>query len=153
MITQALKELIAEAFQGVQLGSGVGLWQGEAVDDYKSETEQAIERLKDEKLDWSKIPDEHLYGCEVSLCYFDPEGMRFHLPAFLLAEIDGKTNTGPLFHLTSLDEYALSKFALLTEPQRVSVIAFLRWCLENPDYESSRADIERALREYWEARI
>lgn len=102
MITQALKDLIAEAFQGVQLGSGVGLWQGEAIDDYKSEAAQAIERLKDEKLDWSKIPDEHLYGCELSLCYFDPEGMRFHLPAFLLAEIDGKTNTGPLFHLTSL---------------------------------------------------
>lgn len=151
MTRQELKDVISRAFSDVQLGSGIGLWEGDAIDDYRSEAEQTIARLRDEKLDWSRISADSLYRCEVSLCYFDAEGMRFHLPAFLLAEIDGELNSGPLFHLTSLDEFALSKFALFTVEQRRAVVAFLRWCLENPDYECSCTEINRALDEYWDA--
>jgi len=153
MTSQELKNLISDAFRGVQLGSGIGLWEGEAIDDYKSDGEQTIERLKDEKLDWSRIPADALYRCDASLCYMDAEGVRFHLPAFMVAEIDGKTNSGPVFHLTSLDDYALAKFELLTEQQRFAVIAFLRWCLESRDYEYCYKNIGRALNEYWDVKI
>lgn len=81
------EELIAKieaAFAGVTLEDGVGLHEGQGLDDYLSEEECARLRMKDETQDWYKIPILDLYLCHTSLFYFDAKGMRFHLPQILL---------------------------------------------------------------------
>jgi hypothetical protein len=149
MHDEQLIALIRGAFADVTLGEGVGLREGMAMDGYKSDAEQAIERQADEKHDWPRIPDEDLKRYSCALCYMDEEGMRFHIPAFMLADIKRSTRVC-LFHLTSLDEYTLSQFGLLTAAQRGAVIAYLRWSREQYDNYPDRDAIDRALREYWE---
>ena len=79
---------IKEAFRGVTLGNGVGLWEGRALDDYDDERGIASARLRDQRSDWSAIPVEDLCECESSLTFADQEGVRFLLPAFMLAELE-----------------------------------------------------------------
>lgn len=142
--------LIRDAFEGVTLGDGVGLVQGQALDDYADGKEVAACRARDEKEYWGAIAAADLSRCHSSLSFFDAEGMRFHLPAFLLAELEGRLSIGVIFHLVQLDDYAKSKLALLSPAQRGAVREFLALCARDPDYEYERPQIERALREYWE---
>ena len=87
---QHLIHTIQQAFSGVTLGNGIGLSEGNAMDDYALAEERTRCRKQDEHTHWHKIPIELLNQYYVALCYFDPEGMRFHLPAFLIADLQGQ---------------------------------------------------------------
>ena len=141
--------LVREAFGGVDLGGGVGLWQGQALDDYADEKAIAVARLRDEKRDWSAISVDDLNCCHSSLCFFDAEGMRFHLPAFLLAELNETLSHGVLFNLTDLNDYGRSQFAVLSTAQRKAVREFLLLFKDDPNCEFERPVIERALADFW----
>src|SRR5687767_4152799 len=75
MATLQLCERIEAAFDGVTLGKGVGLHEGQAIDDYEDASTRGAYRAKDEKKDWRKIPAEALNRCSSSLSFFDAEGM------------------------------------------------------------------------------
>jgi len=79
---------IHDAFKDVKLEDGIGLWEAQGYDDRLSNLECKKLRAKDEINDWTKIPVIHLYQCSSSLSFFDAKGMRFHLPIFLLLDID-----------------------------------------------------------------
>jgi hypothetical protein len=144
-----VEQLIRAAFEGVTLGRGVGLWQGQALDDYADEAAIAEHRLRDEKEDWTRLTIEDLNRCHSSLSFFDADGMRFHLPAFLLAELEGTLSNGVLFYLTNLDDYGRSHFRSLTDAQRAAVRQFLLLFKDDSDFTFERPDIERALNEFW----
>lgn len=143
-----LCEVISQAFHGVKLGSGIGLFQGQGLDDYADEATCAAYREKDEKEDWSRISAEDLNRCHSSLSFFDAEGMRFHLPAYLILDLQGCCDMGITFHLT----YALGdqpKFSLLSPEQRLSVRSFLLFLLDDPNQVFDHPDIQHALDHYW----
>ncbi len=75
--------------------------------------------------------------------------MRFHLPAFILAEIQGKIDELSVFHLTQLDEYAQSRLNLFNQAQKRAVTQYLNWCLEQDEYRYEQSAIVRAILEYW----
>ncbi len=53
------------------------------------------------KTDWRTIAPEILDGHASALSFFSEAGFRFFLPAYLIADLQGKLSTaGPLFHLT-----------------------------------------------------
>lgn len=83
---QQVCQAIESAFAGVTLGNGIGLQEAQGLDDYADEATCAAYRATDEKDDWHRLSTETLNRCSSSLSFFDPEGMRFHLPAFLLTE-------------------------------------------------------------------
>lgn len=141
-------EKIETAFSDVKLGDGIGLFEAQALDHYESEDVQKMQREKDEKIDWRSITHEDLQGCHSSLSFFDANGMRFHLPAYIVESIKGEVDD-PIFHLTHLDGYAESKLATLTKLQKNAVIEYLTWCLTEDDYQVYCEDIVRALNEYW----
>ncbi len=144
--------LIRTAFQAVRLGDGVGLRQGQGLDDYADYETVAKYRLADEKHNWSAIPVEDLDRYSSSLSFFDAEGMRFHLPAYLIADLQGALKTPEadiLFHLAYFEHGAMSRFEKLSVAQRNAVREFLVLRLSDPEYEFQRPVIERALREYW----
>lgn len=139
---------IQTAFADVTLGNGVGLSQGDAIDDCEDEAVQAAYRANDEKEDWRRIPPADLYRYHVSLCYFDAEGMRFYLPAFLLATLHGDDLLyDTRDHLVCLKEWQRRRFSLLNAEQKAAVRAFL--ILDGNNDE----DTARALKEYWSEEI
>lgn len=142
-------DLIREAFSGVTFGNGVGLWQGQALDDCADAATIAEHRTRDEKDDWTLLTIEDLNRCHSSLCFFDAEGMRFHIPAFLLAELEGTLSNGVMFNLTELSDYHRSQFSALNSAQRTAIRQFLLIFRDDPEFEFERPSIERALTEYW----
>ena len=162
---QEVARIIREAFAGVTLGDCRGLWAGQVLDDWCSPEAIADYRANherdEEQQDWSRIPAADLERCDSSLCFFDAEGMRFHLPAFMLAKLDdeneseGEWNT-VIFSLTmhilnesSTNDYNRKMFSLLDAKQRMAIRTFLLYCKGHPDYEFEVPDITRALDEYW----
>jgi hypothetical protein len=143
---------IRAAFAGVALGAGVGLRQGQGLDDYADARTLASYRERDEKHDWSAIPAADLDACASSLSFFDAEGMRFHLPAYLVADLEGRLQTAyVLFDLVYLVDGATDRFDALSAAQREVVREFLLLRQSDPNYEFDHPLIEAALREYWVA--
>jgi len=148
-LAEAVCQDIETAFSGVTLGSGVGLTEAGGLDDYADAATLAAYRANDEKEDWRRIPAEALNVWHDSLHFFDAEGMRFHLPAYLAADLRGDYGFGMGFCLTHLSDHSIHQFSLLSPEQRSAVRAFLLHMLDDPDYALERSDIERALAEYW----
>ena len=145
----AVIEQIRAAFKHVVLGNGVGLLQGQGIDDYENEATCQAYREQDEKMNWEAIPVEKLNKCYSSLCFFDAEGMRFHLPAFLMADLKEELEFDFIFHLAPLNDCDKSKLVLLSSDQRSAVRSYLFLVKNKPDYEFSRETIERSLETYW----
>lgn len=140
---------ISEAFKDVELDGGIGLSEADALDDYKDERFREECKKKDEKFRWNAVPSSVLNQFHCSLSFFDAKGMKFHLPAFMIAEIKGEYRFGPVFALTNLSDYSKSQFVLLSGKQREAVKLFLEYLLENPDYEFEKSDIKTAVENYW----
>ena len=145
---QSLKDLITEAFSAVRLGDGIGLWQAQGIDDYADAAEIARLRARDEKINWQAIPIDDLNYCYSSLSFFDSLGMRFCLPAFLIAELDGTFEHSVIFTLAS-ESLREEQFGALSMGQRSAVCAFLRHCMTDPEYEFDLEDIRSSLEQYW----
>ena len=145
---ERVRSAIRAAFSDVVLGNGVGLLQGQALDDYADDADQAKARALDEKNDWSSIPVKRLNECHSSLSFFDAEGVRFHLPAFMLAQLAGEFDFDLCFHLAySTDPVA--RFAFLNEDQRIAVRIFLELIRDEPDMQFHIEHIDRALDGFW----
>jgi len=126
---QAIITQIKAAFANVRLEDGVGLRQAQGIDDYQSDETCRALRQRDEKEDWQKIPVKELEDCYSSLSFFDAKGMRFHLPAFMIADLEGSYGPGARFILTHLNDYTREQFSLLSSEQRAAVAAYLTWLL------------------------
>ncbi len=145
----AVIEKIRASFANVRLEDGVGLWEAQGLDDYEDEWVCKQYREKDEKEDWTKIPPDVLSRCHSSLSFFDPKGMRFHLPAFLVGELNGSVSMGTEFHLIDLDDFKIQKLSLLSSDQRSAVEACLWEFLRDPDFSYHTESISSALESYW----
>ena len=140
--------LIRDAFQGVRLGNGVGLFEAQGLDERSGSETLKRYRAGDEKDDWSRIAKADLEGCDSSLSFFDQEGMRFHLPAYLIADLE-ESSGQILWHLCYVGHNIPPRFALLNRSQRHAVREFLWLRLAEPDREFERPMIEHVLLEYW----
>ena|SRR5688572_32190692 len=136
-IREAVVRQIRAAFHNVRLGTGIGLNEGQVLDDYGSDQERAIARERDEKDDWSVIAEHKLNECCSSLSFFDAEGMRFHLPSFMLAEINDKFWYGLAFHLVRANGRP-EQFTLLNKEQRTAVRDFIDYMIDRsaPEYDT-----------------
>ena len=150
VVKEQLKDQIRQAFAGVRLGGGIGLHEAQGLDDYASAEKCAAYRESDEKLDWQALQHEDLDKCNSSLSFFDAEGMRFHLPAYLIADLEGSYGFGMAFTLTQ-SSLCGEQCALLDEAQRAAVRAYLCFIEYEPEYEFEREYIQRALADFWAA--
>ncbi len=124
------------------------------------------------KSDWRTLDpefiDEAPAGYATALCFFSDEAFRFYLPAYLIADIDGRLGChDPLFHLThgltdkdrgrrvnplrygdrTWFEEQQHKFAVFNPAQAMAIIAYLR--LKREIDELQRDAIDQALANYW----
>jgi hypothetical protein len=137
MIKKELLQNILTAFENVKLEDGVGIWEGQGIDDYADTKTMAELRAKDEREHWQNIPYQDLVTCSSSLSFFDAKGMRFCLPQLLVFDLladeifDGTANHSPDVVFTlghKLDEpYQKSRFELFDKPQIQAIIHFLEY--------------------------
>jgi hypothetical protein len=148
---ERLIEQIRAAFAGVELGGGIGLWRGQGLDDYwYPECIPPGIYPKDETRDWSAIQVKHLNACHSSLSFFDAAGFRFHIPAFMIADLEETYEMGGVeFSLTHFDIRDYERYALLNGPQRRAVRAYLLFLVEEQDGSLFRPRILHALETYW----
>jgi hypothetical protein len=72
------------------LDDGIGLFQATGLDDYASDEELKRLRERDEKTAWRRISYADLERCYAAPSFFDAQGFVFHLPAFLIAELNDR---------------------------------------------------------------
>ena len=127
-----LRSSIRVAFEGVTLGGGVGLYEAQGIDDHESAEARQRLRERDEKEDWARITAEDLNSCYSSLSFFDAEGMRFHLPAYLLADLNGEYRFDMIAEFTNWCDYKREQFSLLSNVQKDVVLDYLRFMQDRP---------------------
>jgi hypothetical protein len=148
-----VSELIRRAFRGVTLGDGIGLHEAQGLDDYADDMTLASYRAQDEKHDWAAIPAAELDACYSSLSFFDADGMRFHLPAYLIADLEESLMTADIvYHLTSVVGDPASRFNSLSSVQREAVREFLLLQRSDAHRRFQHEMIDEALRAYWTPR-
>jgi hypothetical protein len=125
----------------------VSLSEAKALDDYESPEVCAQCRKGDEKDDWSRITLEQLNRHYVN-AFFDAEGMRFHLPALLIADLRGEYHFDLWISLIARSQHSMNQFYLLSESQRAVVREFLERQLSDP-YCVSDEEIREALQSFW----
>ena len=141
--------IITNAFSGVTLEDGIGLDEAQAIDDYKTLDERAEKRSNDEKECWSNISFSELNRCNSSLCFFDCNGMRFYLPAYMIADIKNEFMFELMFSLTNLNDYSKSQFSSFSINQREAVRCFLNYVYECPGDSYYDESIVDALLGFW----
>ncbi len=140
---------INEVFKDVALEDGIGLSEADAIDSYSDIKFRAECRQNDEKHNWNSIPSNVLNKYNNSLSFFDAKGMRFHLQAFMIADLNGEYNFGMAFTLTHLSEYRTSQFELLSKKQREVLVLFLQHMLDDQNYDFEKPEIIRAIENFW----
>ncbi len=144
-----LRGRIEDAFAGVTLGDGIGLMEGEGLDDYANA--EVLTRLhdQDERTDWHSLTSDDLDSYQSSISFTDGEGMRFHLPAWILAELRDEGIVGLIWSLCRIGPHNEHQFSLLTPEQRSVVRDFLELMRDDPDYTHERAEIDAAIEHIW----
>jgi hypothetical protein len=128
---------IRTAYKDIKLEDGIGLWEGQGLDDYAGEEEILKLRSKDERNNWDNIPYEDIAYASSSLSFFDAKGMRFCLPKFLIFNLlsdeifkeIGLQAPDVIFTLgyNLGDEYQQARFSLFDKHQIETIIHFLEY--------------------------
>ena len=140
---------IEEAFADTVLGDGIGLWEAQGLDDYEDESTCAAYRERDEKFDWKSFSLETLQRCNSSPGFFDADGFRFHLPAFMIADLREDYGFDFIYSLIYFEHLGYTRFVSLTPPQRAAVRSYLIFERDSPYDNFDTPDIQKALDRYW----
>lgn len=127
---------IENAFKGISLENGIGLYEAEAIDSYSSERKTLQARSKDRESweKWTDIPTNVIEMFYSALCFVDIEGMRFLLPAFMKYAIENYESSAsasvdsPIYALLNSPVFVESHIDDYFSPMQYAVFAkFLRF--------------------------
>lgn len=153
-------DLVEAVFRDVKFDGGVTLHQREAIDGYCTGEEIGAAAEKDPETRWQDIPRSKIEKFGMSLVFFDPKGIRFHLPAFMRCSLQlwAESPYADFSHsdalLYGLDDgprsngYFEHAFLLLNEPQHRAVAAYLKFVASGDSYQD---DAKKALANGWAA--
>ncbi len=154
MTKQQIINEITTAFQDVKLEDGIGLLEGNGLDDWLSGDELQPLRQQDERENWQNIPFEHICGTyESAFSYIDAKGMRFLMPQYLIADILSEElqtkNTFmtycPTWRLDEVDkEYGREQFKLFNKQQIQAVIHYLEYNIQLEIEENKKYGVTEA---------
>ena len=150
LTSSALIEQIQSAFANVKRHDGITLHQAIAMDDYRSDEEVLAARLQDTETHWTEISRETLINFESALSFMDEQGTRYHLPAFMIASLEGHiSHCIPFFKLTrmlgsvrnSTPDQVIATYGF-DQQQRLAIAAFLRFVVgEQGENAESQAEL------------
>lgn len=86
-----LISMIFSSFSNVKLQRGTSLWEAQALDnpleDQVWESQCLMKAKNDEQTNWQNITLQNLLDCCDLLYWMDSDGIRFHLPQWLLLDL------------------------------------------------------------------
>jgi hypothetical protein len=134
-----------------------------------------VEQEFADKVDWRTLDaaflDQAPGGLSSALSFFSDEAFRHFLPAYLLADLDGKLHSAdPLFHLVhGLDDASKNqkmnarrygdrtwfesrrhRFSVFTTREVAAIMSYLTYKAETDEFGRDR--IKEAIRNYWSER-
>jgi hypothetical protein len=164
---QAVKAIIRAAFERVEY-PGDWCLRGSNEGDEPYLLEQEFKG----KADWRALDpaflDQAPDGYGSALSFFSDEAFRFYLPAYLIADVDGRLESAnPVFHLThgltdngrsekvnprrygerTWFEAASHKLAVFDQAQAAAIVAYLEFKWEADEIE--RDSVDQALANFW----
>ena len=153
-------ELIAEiedAFGKEELGDGLSMHQAGAMDLLLEPEEVLQARALDPEARWQDIPDERVDEFHYALTYMDPEGLRFHLPRFMVFALENPGLDSPAVDAAvyacdfgeEMKQEVLAQFNAMSRNQMRTIAHFLVHVAEakDEDYDVMIAAI--ALESFW----
>ncbi len=156
----AVIEQIRRAFAGVSRAGGVSLHEAAVIEAYGSGVERAQARLLDRDTDWQEIRDEDIENYDGVVFHFDPIGLRYHLPAYMIwslrnyATSDSMSVDTTIFmlHIGGEDSgnYHMERYALMDQDQSRAIAAFLWFMVESTGDTGYDYGACTALEAYWE---
>ena len=136
---------VESAFNGMRLGDGTGLLEANGLDDYAPADELAVLRSRDEHEDWRRIEVDTLNQCYAAPTFMNPRGFIFHLPAFLIAELNDNFGYGFIDRLFETNQLPDDWMTLLNDAQRDAIIAVLSTIVDHPNYFDHQEEITIAI--------
>ena len=139
---------IHNAFDNVKLGDGVGIYEANGRDDYAGDSELARLRELDERNDWRNLDPDLLNQYYSTPSFFDALGFVFHLPAFLLAELDDNHEFGFIDRIVEKRPPSGSWIDLLTSQQADALVTILSLVKQHPVYYNDGKKFDHAIERF-----
>ncbi len=151
---------IRRAFHDVSRGDGITFHEALVIDDYGSDSERVAARALDLDRHWKDVPDQLIAENDSVLCFVDPKGFRYYLPAYMISSLQNYETSETYSHnhpVCSLElsehggirRWQLERFEVFNEAQAKSICRFLRFMA---DREEDFVDVRvarAALDAYW----
>ncbi len=169
--TESVKAMIRSAFADAPYPGDTALVR--SVGDDPDEVAELFRGRDDWRALTAEFVDRAGAASPSALSFFSPGAFRFYLPAYLIADLDGRlVYTDPLFYLYhGLDEATRAQavrlpggatttwwevqqdhFAGFTAAEASAVVAYLRWRAESDETGFPRRSVREALDNYWLAK-
>lgn len=156
----SLIEEISSAFNGVSRENGVSLHEAEVIDAYGSDAERAEARKQDTDCKWQDVLDEDIENHHSILSFLCPKGFRYYIPAYMIwtlknyktsgsSSVDSTIYAFDLSEDQDMQEWAMSRFSILTPEQSKAICHFLRFMVEHGDGHADDYVAQRALDNHW----
>jgi hypothetical protein len=149
---------IVSAFDRVTRDDGISLHEAVVIDSYGSDEQRAIARQKDNELRWQDVPDRSIEHSYSALCFLDPKGWRYYIPAYMIWSLKNYMTSGS----NSIDstvytfkfsgdpeDYYLSRFKILNQEQSIAVCQFLLFMCTHHEGFVNDSWSQEALKNYW----
>ncbi len=139
---ETLRKMIHTHFAGVSRQGGISLHQTRVVDAYGSTDDMRRALQHDTDTQWTEVQDGWIeqHGKAGELCFLDPIGFRYYLPAYMdwfirKGETSDSMSADSL--LFSLQRGAIGDTTfdqLFTQTQMATIIAFLDYVAEHDEW-------------------
>jgi len=141
---------IKTAFGGVRKGNKT-IHEGEAMDDYRTATEE--ERKREKSKHWGEVKAAHLLECSCALTYLEGDSWKYYVPAYVRWLLqnhssDENLSDAAFYAFTSEREFSVNKYKLLDKAQSETIYLFL---LFMESLWKSPVEAEKAIPLYWQA--
>lgn len=160
MTPELMTQRIETAFGDVRRGSGITLHEADVLDACGSEKERVKARKLDTDEKWQDVPEREIEDHPSALCFLDPEGFRYYLPAYMRWSVRNYRTSNSLSCDMTL--YALApsgnkgvtdwnraRWEVFTRQQSEVILDYLRFMLETGKDHADSFMAELAINAYW----
>jgi hypothetical protein len=158
-LRESIIDEIRQAFGRVFRGDGVTLHEAVVIDNYGSDDERIAARALDADLCWQDVPDHLIEDHQETLCFVDPKGFCYYLPAYMVwalrhfetsesFSVDHAIYSLNLSRDKQLEGWDLERFRVFDADQAKAICRFLRFMASQEDFADAKL-ARAALEGYW----